>query len=157
MFDLFKHAPKVFLVFVGVVLAILATLIPSSMAELHNTPNPVGSYTLRSDSPPSIEFGFPNFPSASEPSHPTLVNQEDIYLLPPPGGDKTQKLDVGSGTSVAMDHLGPVVVNTDGTLSRISNWASMSPSEQALTAKRIAARNQDRLAKLSAEMGSNSS
>jgi len=42
----------------------------------------------------------------------------------------------------------PIAVNTDGTLSRITNWSSLSEQERVVAAKRVAARNKERLAVL---------
>jgi predicted Fe-S protein YdhL (DUF1289 family) len=47
-----------------------------------------------------------------------------------------------------MDDLGPMVVNSDGTLRRITNWDSMTKQEQANTLRLISARNKKRLAAL---------
>eukprot|EP00931_Biecheleriopsis_adriatica_P086183 TRINITY_DN60896_c0_g1_i1.p1 TRINITY_DN60896_c0_g1~~TRINITY_DN60896_c0_g1_i1.p1 ORF type:complete len:111 (+),score=31.60 TRINITY_DN60896_c0_g1_i1:24-356(+) len=55
------------------------------------------------------------------------------------------------GNPVKMDNLGPLVVNTDGTISRINNWHEMTESEQQKTLRVIGKRNQQRLAKLRAE------
>ncbi|KAH9851195.1 hypothetical protein C2E23DRAFT_733274, partial [Lenzites betulinus] len=41
-----------------------------------------------------------------------------------------------------FDSLGPVVVNKDGTLSRISNWENMTPIEKERTLRVLIARNQ---------------
>jgi len=62
--------------------------------------------------------------------------------------DWSHVLDVGEGGSVKLDHLGPMVVNQDGTLSRISNWNKMSDDEQKNTVRVIGKRNQQRLAAL---------
>ncbi|KAI4599156.1 hypothetical protein KJ359_002115 [Pestalotiopsis sp. 9143b] len=70
--------------------------------------------------------------------------------LPEPGQDgdnKTISLDVG-GEGVRLDHMGPLVVNTDGTMSRISNWAEMSDIERDNTLRILGKRNQQRLKKL---------
>lgn len=48
-------------------------------------------------------------------------------------------------TSVKLDHLGPMVVNVDGTLSRISNWEAMADIEKEATVRIIGKRNQARL------------
>ena len=53
-------------------------------------------------------------------------------------------MSTGSG-SVKLDHLGPMVVNADGTLSRISNWAEMADIERENTLRIIGKRNKDRL------------
>ena len=52
------------------------------------------------------------------------------------------------GAPVALLHLGPVIINADGSLSSVSNWGDMSEREQALTARRIAKRNDERRAAL---------
>ena len=63
----------------------------------------------------------------------------------------THSLDLSSGSaSVSLDVMGPVVVNVDGALARIGNWAALTPAEQAVTQRRIAARNNERLAALRA-------
>jgi hypothetical protein len=51
-------------------------------------------------------------------------------------------------TSVKLDHLGPMVINVDGTMSRISNWDSMADIEKQNTLRIIGKRNQARLAVL---------
>ena len=58
-----------------------------------------------------------------------------------------QRLTVG-GDAVALDHLGPIVINLDGTLTRIANWAEMTEREQAITKRRVAKRNLERKANL---------
>lgn len=61
---------------------------------------------------------------------------------PPAGGIK---LDVGSGEGVALDHLGPMVVNKDGTISRITNWDKMADIEKKNTMRILQKRNKQRL------------
>ena len=64
-------------------------------------------------------------------------------------GQRTTTLDLSSGSSsVALDHLGPLVVNQDGTMARIANWAEMSEIERQNTLRVLGKRNQLRLAKL---------
>lgn len=58
-----------------------------------------------------------------------------------------RSLELG-GASVSLDALGPVVVNTDGTMARIANWSDMTPREQERTQRLLAARNNVRLATL---------
>ena len=50
-------------------------------------------------------------------------------------------LDVKSGEAVVLDEFGPVVVNSDGTLSRITNWHEMTDDEKATAKRLIAKRN----------------
>jgi len=57
-----------------------------------------------------------------------------------------QQLDLSSGQDVvSLDHLGPMVVNVDGTLSRISNWEEMSAIEKKNTMRVLGVRNKARL------------
>ncbi|KAF9980720.1 hypothetical protein BGZ75_008049, partial [Mortierella antarctica] len=52
--------------------------------------------------------------------------------LPAPGDVPTdaQQLEV-NGKDIKLDILGPVVVNEDGTMSRIDNWGEMADIEKA--------------------------
>ncbi|KAL3418422.1 hypothetical protein PVAG01_10138 [Phlyctema vagabunda] len=71
---------------------------------------------------------------------------KERLALPAAGEGGVTQLDVsGTGTSVKLDHLGPMVVNQDGTLSRISNWDQMSEFEQKTTLRVLGKRNKERL------------
>ncbi|CAA7262651.1 unnamed protein product [Cyclocybe aegerita] len=56
-----------------------------------------------------------------------------------------KQLDASSGQSIKLDELGPMVVNSDGTLSRIANWVSMTDLERERTLRVLSARNKIRL------------
>lgn len=73
--------------------------------------------------------------------HPDDVRKQDAST-----DSATHKLELGS--SVSMDHLGPIIVNTDGTTRRIANWNEMTESEQANAIRLISARNKRRIADL---------
>jgi len=62
-----------------------------------------------------------------------------------PGEEGVRRLRLGE--KVALDELGPVIVNSDCTLRRIENWAQKLPHEQADIQRGIAARNAVRLAR----------
>ncbi|KAJ5144064.1 uncharacterized protein N7515_002851 [Penicillium bovifimosum] len=80
----------------------------------------------------------PLYLPASDPSNP--VNGDNI------------KFDMsGGGTTVKLDHLGPMVVNVDGTLSQIGNWKQMSDIERENTLRVLGKRNQKRLEALRAK------
>ena len=65
-----------------------------------------------------------------------------LLALPSPEDvKKAIELDCSTGQAVTLDALGPVVVNTDGTLSRITNWESMEDSERDVVKRRICKRN----------------
>lgn len=75
-------------------------------------------------------------------------------ILALPDAESATKLDVsGDGSAVALDHLGPVVVNQDGTLSRISNWEAMTEIEKKNTLRVLGKRNKMRLEALKRERG----
>ncbi|KAI1106375.1 hypothetical protein F4804DRAFT_301068 [Jackrogersella minutella] len=79
------------------------------------------------------------------PSHKTPLP------LPAPehDGDPTKLLVGGEG--VKLDHLGPLVVNEDGTMSRIANWNEMAEIERQNTLRVLGRRNKLRLDALKAK------
>lgn len=80
---------------------------------------------------------------------PSTPTSKPLPLPEPPTASTAQKLDVsGDGTTVKLDHLGPVVVNQDGSLSRIGNWDEMSEPERKNTVRILTKRNAARLAAL---------
>ena len=62
------------------------------------------------------------------------------------GVEQPHTLVVG-GEPVQLDSLGPIVVNADGSLSRITNWSEMTEAEQKKTLRVVAKRNKARLTK----------
>ncbi|OAX34358.1 hypothetical protein K503DRAFT_803657 [Rhizopogon vinicolor AM-OR11-026] len=70
-------------------------------------------------------------------------------LIAPPSSDNVnaKQVTLGSSETVKFDNLGPLVVNNDGTLSRIANWENMTEQERERTMRVLAARNRTRLAK----------
>lgn len=54
---------------------------------------------------------------------------ETLALPAPDESRDVTRLNVNGG-AVLFNHLGPVVVNEDGSLSRIANWDKMMPREQ---------------------------
>ena len=67
-------------------------------------------------------------------------------------GTPATRLDLSGGATATakLDHLGPLVVNEDGTLSRIANWAGINDVERTNAARILGKRNQLRLARLRA-------
>ena len=55
------------------------------------------------------------------------------------------------GAAVVLDHLGPMVIGRDGTVSRIANWGEMAEIERENTVRVLGKRNQIRLAALRGE------
>ena len=54
-------------------------------------------------------------------------------------------LDASTGDAVVLERLGCVVVNSDGTLSRITNWDSMTDGEKETARRLLSKRNRRRL------------
>jgi hypothetical protein len=87
-------------------------------------------------------------PSEEQQQQPNNDAPKAPLALPEAPANATQ-LDMSSGgTTVSLDHLGPMVVNVDGTMSRISNWDKMAEIEKKNTLRIIGKRNKDRLAAL---------
>ncbi|KAG1657467.1 hypothetical protein FOA52_003003 [Chlamydomonas sp. UWO 241] len=77
----------------------------------------------------------------------------EVLLLPEAGeggGGGARSLNLGE--HISLDHLGPVVVHEDGTVSRVTNWAELTPHEQENTRRVLGQRNKRRLEKLKAEL-----
>ncbi|PIL25657.1 hypothetical protein GSI_11407 [Ganoderma sinense ZZ0214-1] len=78
------------------------------------------------------------------------MSGQDTNSLPPPLAlpapsdvlEETEKITVNGTQTFKFDKLGPVVVNKDGTLSRIANWEEMTPIEKERTLRILVARNQ---------------
>mmetsp|Transcript_9633 Transcript_9633/g.13744 ORF Transcript_9633/g.13744 Transcript_9633/m.13744 type:complete len:190 (+) Transcript_9633:3-572(+) len=79
------------------------------------------------------------------PMQPSNEIPQLLALPAPEDVSSSVTLDVSTGQPVVIDRLGPVVVNVDGTLSRIANWDEMTERERALTQRRISKRNVERL------------
>ncbi|CAG8775853.1 4856_t:CDS:2, partial [Acaulospora colombiana] len=55
--------------------------------------------------------------------------------------DSEAATSVELNSAVKLDELGPMVVNSDGTVSRIANWQEMSDIEKERTYKVLLKRN----------------
>ena len=76
----------------------------------------------------------PRDPDAADVAQVATPGDGRSYGLPEPSGDESvPQLDVRTGATVAMDAMGPVVVNDDGSLSRIANWGKMTDREKEVT------------------------
>ena len=86
------------------------------------------------------------------------VTTQPLSLPAPPTqeeeGQKTLAKNKDEDDSIVkFDNLGPMVVNSDGTISRIHNWQTMSDSERERTARLVNKRNQIRLQALKESAG----
>lgn len=82
----------------------------------------------------------------TEPQPQSQNNTSQAPLALPASESNTNTFDMSNGnTTVSLDHLGPMVVNVDGTMSRISNWDKMAEIEKTATLRIIGKRNKMRL------------
>ena len=76
----------------------------------------------------------------------TEDQSEPEFLQLPAPSDDTPTLHLGE--TKKLDHLGPVIINTDGTTSRVANWDKLTEMEQQVALKRVSKRNRQRKEKL---------
>ncbi|KAG0244880.1 hypothetical protein BGW41_005479 [Actinomortierella wolfii] len=93
--------------------------------------------------------------TASNTTESQQEEQQDLHkpvlTLPAPSDvSSSNSLEV-NGQDLKLDLLGPVVVNEDGTMSRIDNWAEMAEIEKANVRRILVKRNNERLARLRAQ------
>ena len=95
---------------------------PTMARDAHAAADPAAADTATAD-PATDTAAAPPTDTAAAPPTPMLA-------LPAPG-DVTSlvTLNCATGEPVVLDHFGPVVVNSDGTLSRITNWERMDERE----------------------------
>jgi hypothetical protein len=60
------------------------------------------------------------------------------------GVEQNNEHEEGRDEAALLDMLGPIVLNTDGSMSRISNWKEMTDGEKASAQRLIAKRNKSR-------------
>ncbi|PKY01879.1 hypothetical protein P168DRAFT_306132 [Aspergillus campestris IBT 28561] len=126
---------------------------PFSTPNHHTHPTPTPAYTKsRSHSTMSStpETNTTTNNKTPTDSQPASVNSEEYLALPDASstasGTGTTKLDISEGGStVKLDHMGPLVVNQDGSLSRIANWDQMAEIEKKNTLRVLGKRNKARL------------
>ena len=74
-------------------------------------------------------------------------HNDDIPRLPVADPD-SQLPTIRLGETISFQEMGPVIINSDGTTRRISNWDTLSDHEKEVSWRRIAKRNGERRAKL---------
>ncbi|KAI8084852.1 uncharacterized protein BX664DRAFT_337932 [Halteromyces radiatus] len=78
-----------------------------------------------------------------------MSSQAKPLLALPANAEETVQ-QVGIDDTYKLKELGPVVVNEDGTLSRINNWKDMTDIEKANVNRILLKRNRQRLERLKA-------
>ncbi|GAA5836553.1 hypothetical protein JCM9279_000422 [Rhodotorula babjevae] len=87
---------------------------------------------------------------AAEPSSPPTAPL--ALPAPPEQVEGATQLEVNGQSFSLLDTMGPTVVNSNGTLSRIANWSEMIPSERARILRVLGKRNGVRLEAKRAEL-----
>jgi hypothetical protein len=78
--------------------------------------------------------------SSSQPGSAAGTSAPPALLsLPAPSDNQAS---ISRTQTVKLDALGPMVINSDGTLSRIHNWAEMTDAERERTLRILGKRNQ---------------
>ncbi|KAJ3468608.1 hypothetical protein MRS44_002673 [Fusarium solani] len=80
---------------------------------------------------------------------PLPAPEQDTAAAAAGRGDGVTALRVGE--SVRLDALGPLVVNADGSMGRVGNWAGMTEGEREATLRLLGRRNKQRLEALKAK------
>jgi hypothetical protein len=84
-----------------------------------------------------------------------LDSDSEVPLLPSADGLIGVKT-LAVGDTLRLDELGPIILNEDGTISRISNWDELTQREKDKTFKMISKRNAERAKVLSSKLASRS-
>lgn len=98
-----------------------------------------------------IEDTTNEFPP-NKPDTPLLL--ENAFSTSILNGEHNEPILSNEPTTVCkLDALGPIIVNTDGTLSRIPNWNTLSDLEREKAMRLISKRNEKRKVDLLASEG----
>jgi hypothetical protein len=113
-----------------------------SPPALHLLAEPAPQYIHESASPAAVDIDVTIGSACASASPPLLA-------LPAPNeiqaeGESAVQLTVGQRVSLE-EELGPLVVNSDGTVARISNWKQLSTQERANVLRVLGKRNKERL------------
>ena len=105
------------------------------------TVNPILTRTMASNAPGSTQSQ-----GSQQPAPESQSSTSAPLPLPEPSSDASHATQLNvNGSGVRLDHLGPLVVNKDGSLSRIANWDKMADIEKQNTLRILGKRNQLRL------------
>ena len=134
------HAPSVEDSDVAVQDSTTTTTSPRSTAFIST-----GGSTVNTEATPLSENGAT---TENKPKQPlALPAPGDVDPSTAGSQNKTTTVEV-NGAAVTLDHLGPMIVNRDGTLARVANWPEMTEHERMMTLRVLGKRNQLRLANL---------
>ncbi|KAL2816137.1 hypothetical protein BJX63DRAFT_430427 [Aspergillus granulosus] len=112
--------------------------------------NRINTYSTMSQSQSPQNSAEPSSTTTQTQSSSSEEEKKPMLALPSTESSDTHQLDV-NGDGVKLDHLGPLIVNADGTLARISNWAQMTEIERRNTLRVLGKRNKARMEALKAK------
>ncbi|KAF9163745.1 hypothetical protein DFQ26_002161 [Actinomortierella ambigua] len=120
------------------------TITTSAILHCYRRPVPLRAF--------STKMADTTTPTSSTEQHKDQRDsQKPALTLPAPGDISSSNTLEVNGQDLKLDLLGPVVVNEDGSMSRIDNWAEMSEIEKANVRRILVKRNNQRLARLRAQ------
>ncbi|KAG8858955.1 hypothetical protein FRB96_004775 [Tulasnella sp. 330] len=102
-------------------------------------PPPDGKLLMQPSNPEEEPATSRLFESPEASAKPEPVPEAPKLIPEVPAGAKNVP-NIGD-EQAQLETLGPIVVNSDGSLGRISGWAEMNPQERAYTHKQVTKRN----------------
>mmetsp|Transcript_15405 Transcript_15405/g.21947 ORF Transcript_15405/g.21947 Transcript_15405/m.21947 type:complete len:105 (-) Transcript_15405:68-382(-) len=88
-------------------------------------------------------------PNSAELNHngsdPKVPEHSEVPLLLPSDLNDTSIPSLKMGEKLKLDHLGPIIINPDGTTHQIENWDTMTEKERGVAWRRISKQNQVRI------------
>jgi hypothetical protein len=120
-------------------------------SQASNTQSPAAPLPSAADA--ADEHESSRVPQASGSTPDSTQSHHPPLPLPSPetAGDDATTIEVNGARVSLADKLGPAVVNADGTMSRIANWAEMTEIERRNTVRILGQRNKIRLEALRAQ------
>jgi hypothetical protein len=74
----------------------------------------------------------------------TKKEKDELPLLPPADPNDSSIPRINLGETISFEEMGPIIINSDGTTRRITNWDQMTKREQEVSWRRIKKRNEER-------------
>ena len=125
---------------------LLLAIIYCSLFKNHLNSAPLVQPTTMSLNTDSSANGSENNDSTRQTSS-TQSDEQEILALPSSISDEGVR-QFTFGEKLSLDHLGPIIINTDGTTKRITNWDKLTEDERKTTWRVISTRNKKRLEEL---------
>jgi len=100
-----------------------------------------GISTLSDEAEEAIFSLDRELPPLSDEKKATTLSSDPLIVM----AAKNRKLPtIKLGESIRFEEWGPIILNSDGTTRRITNWENLSDHEKEVTWRRISKRNEKR-------------